>query len=198
MHRILNMQFFAVRRWTWAGYRETRILDPDVLKRHVIAVQTKAYTLHGFPCIRSFEFANDSPLHADCWNIGHELFQSTSDSFPVFLEPGAPVAVPELPPLTSLTCLTPLRGHVSVIHISLALGGLLSPLPGSVILGCHVSQRWKGLGERLRVSSVVGRRMFCHSPGSWRELWEAVFPEGNIKVDANLERRAHDSPDGAF
>ncbi|KAJ7895300.1 hypothetical protein B0H13DRAFT_2524049 [Mycena leptocephala] len=256
---------------------ESGMRDSDAFKKHIIAIQSRAYSLHSFPCIRTFQFAKTqmstfpayqqvlkvgreregailldlgcccgtdirkvardgfptqnliaSDILPDFWNIGHELFKSTPESIPVvflagdaldanFLEPVAPVpASSEVtdspPPLTSLTCLTPLCGHVSVIHISFvfhlfpedeqlrlaqALGGLLSPLPGSVILGCHVAQRWKGLGPRLRVSSV-GHRMFCHSPESWREMWEAVFPKGTIKVETDLKRRATDGPDGGI
>jgi hypothetical protein len=37
--------------------------------------------------------------------------------------------------------------------------------------------------------------MFCHSPESWRELWDGqVFKKGSVKVDCGLkkmERTAH-------
>ncbi|KAJ7873999.1 hypothetical protein B0H14DRAFT_2224458, partial [Mycena olivaceomarginata] len=75
-----------------------------------------------------------SDVLADFWTIGHELFRSTPETFPVvflpgdaldaeFLEPSTPLTAPSEikgspPPLSSLTSLTPLRGHVSVIHIS--------------------------------------------------------------------------------
>jgi len=246
---------------------ETGIDDPDALKKHVIAVQRKAYALHWFPCIRRFGFAMTqistlpsyrealklgreregailvdlgcccgtdirkvvrdgfptenlivSDIIADFWDIGHELFQSTPETFPVvflpgdaldpeFLEPSPPLTAPskdtELPPpLISLTSLTPLRGHVSVIHISSvfhlfsenqqlhlahALGGLLSSRSGSMIFGSHIGQRSKGFGFPLLAASD-GRRMFCHSPESWREMWESVFPQGTMKVDAELQK----------
>lgn len=28
--------------------------------------------------------------------------------------------------------------------------------------------------------------MFCHSPQTWREMWEKVFPKGTIEVYAEL------------
>ncbi|KAJ6550312.1 hypothetical protein B0H19DRAFT_1298862 [Mycena capillaripes] len=253
---------------------QTGIHDADALKRHIIAVQTKAYAIYAFPCIWDFRFAKTRmsrfpayqdvlklgreredailldlgcccgtdirelardgfPMHnmiasdilADFWDIGHELFNSTPETFPVvflagdavnpaFLEPSTPAQRGDIsdapPPLATLTSLTPLRGHVSVIHASAlfhlfpeaeqlrlarALAGLLLPLPGSLIIGYHVGQRWKGLGPRMRVSSE-GKRMFCHSPESWREMWEGLFPDGNVKVDAELERRVIDGPDG--
>ncbi|KAJ7127433.1 hypothetical protein C8R43DRAFT_1074879 [Mycena crocata] len=164
-----------------------------------------------------------SDLRPDFWHIGHELFRSTPETFPVtflagdvfdsnFLEPAAPAIHPSdislsVPLLSSLSSLTPLHGKISVIHISLvfhlflevqqlqlarALGGLLSPLPGSVILGCHVGQQWKGFREG-RVGDS-GRLMFCHSPDSWREMWEEVFPRGAVNVQAELKSRVTDMP----
>ncbi|KAJ6603553.1 hypothetical protein DFH09DRAFT_968674 [Mycena vulgaris] len=246
---------------------ETGIEDADALKKHVIAVQKKAYALHWFPCIRNFEFAMSqistlpsyrevlklgreregailldlgcccgtdirkvardgfptgnliaSDIIADFWDIGHELFQSSPETFhvvflpgdaldPEFLEPCPPLTAPSKdtespPPLISLTSLTPLRGHVSAIHVSSvfhlfsekqqlhlarALGGLLSPCSGSMIFGCHIGQRSKGVGLPLLAASD-GRQMFCHSPDSWCEMWESVFPQGTMKVDAELGR----------
>ncbi|KAJ6550326.1 hypothetical protein B0H19DRAFT_1237244 [Mycena capillaripes] len=253
---------------------QTGIHDADALKRHIIAVQTKAYAIYAFPCIWKFRFAKTRmstfpayqdvlklsreregailldlgcccgtdirelardgfPMHnmiasdisAGFWDIGHELFNSTPETFPVvflagdafnpaFLEPSTPAQRGDItdapPPLATLTSLTPLRGHVSVIHTSAlfhlfpeaeqlqlarALAGLLSPLPGSVILGSHVGQRWKGLGP---APMREGKRMFCHSPESWREMWEGLFPDGNVKVEAELERRVSDDPDGGL
>jgi hypothetical protein len=34
--------------------------------------------------------------------------------------------------------------------------------------------------------------MFCHSPDSWRELWEGMFPQGSIKVGVEFAERASD------
>ncbi|KAJ7457366.1 hypothetical protein FB451DRAFT_1142624 [Mycena latifolia] len=252
---------------------QTGIQDPDVLKEHVLAIQTKACDLYSYPCIRRFEFARPristfpayqgvlalgreregailldlgccfgtdirkaasdgfplqnliaSDIRPEFWKLGYELFQSTPETFPVpflvgdaldlnFLEPSQPLVthsevISPAPPLTSLSCLTPLRGHVAAIHISFlfhlflepeqlqlarALASLLSPLNGSVIFGCHVGRKEKGFREGH--TCVAGRGMFCHSRESWREMWEEVFPKGSIKVDAELQRRASDLPD---
>ncbi|KAF8209026.1 hypothetical protein K438DRAFT_1811592 [Mycena galopus ATCC 62051] len=252
--------------------QESGISDSDALKNHLLAVQRKAYALHGFPCIRDFRFAKTqmasfpaydavlklsreregailldvgccfgtdvrkvvrdgyppenviaSDIVPDFWDIGHELFKSTPDTFPVvflpgnaldtqFLAPFPPLAAPSeitpatLHPLVGLTSLTPLRGRISVIHISLvfhlfseeqqfhlarSLAGLLSPLPGSLILGSHIGRRAKGYGRPSR-SFPDGRRNFCHSPESWRALWEGIFGEGTVQVDAELEERTTD------
>ncbi|KAJ6504201.1 hypothetical protein C8R47DRAFT_1210286 [Mycena vitilis] len=159
-----------------------------------------------------------SDLRPVFWNLGHELFQSTPETFPIafiagdalnpdFLAPSAPLRSPSevsgpAPPLTSLTSLTPLLGHVSAIHISSvfhlffepeqlqlarALAGLLSPAPGSVIFGSHGGRRVKGFNEHGYCSG--GHHMFCHSPESWREMWGEVFPEGTIKVEAEFRQR---------
>jgi hypothetical protein len=155
-------------------------------------------------------------LCAGFWDLGHELFQSTPSTFPVvflagdaldadFLKPVQPVLFTPLadsvPPLTSLTSLTPLCGNVSAVHISSvfhlffepqqlelarALAGLLSPLPGSVIIGSHVGRPSKGFVEEEMCSG--GHHMFCHSPKSWRKMWEEVFPIGSVQVDVELKR----------
>ena len=108
-------------------------------------------------------------------------------------------ATPEVPSLHSLgNSLTPLRNHISVIHVSLVfhlftedkqlelaqrLGALLSPLPGSMIFGLHVGLPAPGIHTR----DYSGLQIFSHSPDSWRTLWETkVFQKGSIEVDAKL------------
>ena len=112
-----------------------------------------------------------------------------------------PTSIPTdpLPPLTSLTSLNPLHGRLSVIHASAffhlfteekqlelakLVAPLLSPEPGSFIFGAHGGLAVKGNRERVNSHGI---HMFCHSPESWKELWEKqVFPEGQVKVDAFL------------
>ncbi|KAJ7768314.1 hypothetical protein B0H16DRAFT_1519369 [Mycena metata] len=244
---------------------QTGIEDPNVLKQHIIAVQTKAHNLYSHRCIRSFSFTRTkistlpayqhvlalgrqggilldlgccfgtdirkaaadgfpvekliaSDLRPGFWNLGHELFQTSPETFPIaflagdaldpkFLEPSAPlVSTSEItsaaPSLSSVTSLTPLRGHVSSIHISSvfhlffepeqlqlarALGGLLSPAPGSIIFGSHVGRPTKGFNKDGFCSG--GHHMFCHSPETWREMWDEVFPKGTIKVEAALRKK---------
>lgn len=104
--------------------------------------------------------------------------------------------------LASLTSLTPLRGRLSAIHASsffhlfsedqqaqLArlLASLLSPEPGSMILGAHVGRPEKGLRmEFLRPNAAAAARMFCHSPESFVEMWDEVFGAGRVKTAARL------------
>ncbi|KAJ7815041.1 hypothetical protein B0H14DRAFT_3111894 [Mycena olivaceomarginata] len=128
-----------------------------------------------------------SDLRPVFWDLGHELFDSTSATFPVaflagdafdpaFLEPFPPltpfsdVPGPAAPaPLNSFTTLTPLRGHLAAIHAAslfhlflepqqAQLAGLLRPAPG-------------------------GHRMFCHSPASWKELWKGIFPAVEVRAE---------------
>lgn len=70
---------------------------------------------------------------------------------------------------------------------------LLSPRPGSVIFGSHGGRPEKGM--RTEFQNHTGSVMFCHSPESWRELWDGqVFKKGSVKVDCGLkkmERTAH-------
>ena len=102
------------------------------------------------------------------------------------------------PELDTLTSLNPLRGHVSAIHtaaffhlfteddqlyLARAIGGLLSPQPGSIIFGSHTGAAQKG----NRISLVDGCTLFDHCPESWEELWNGmVFKKGTVKVDVTL------------
>jgi hypothetical protein len=79
------------------------------------------------------------------WDLGHELFNSTPETFPVaflagdtfdpaFLEPFPPLSPssdgpgPAAPvPLNSLTTLTPLRGHLAAIHATRLFHLFLEP-----------------------------------------------------------------------
>ncbi|KAI0358976.1 hypothetical protein OH77DRAFT_1420491 [Trametes cingulata] len=161
-----------------------------------------------------------SDLHPEFWELGHKLFKSTPETFPVPFIPGdafdpkhletvppfySPPTTP-VPHLPTLTSLNPLHGHVSAIHASAffhlfteeqqarlarSLAGLLSPQPGSMILGSHVGRQEKGLRfESGQPSSIRTAPMFCHSPESWRELWDGeVFKKGTVKVEAILQER---------
>lgn len=149
-------------------------------------------------------------LRVEFWEMGHKLFKTTPETFPIpfiqvdifdasCLAPSAtPTAPPReaLPPLSSLTSLTPLVGRLSAIHTSaffhlfseeqqLRLAKLLAPLLapelGSMIFGGHVGLPTKGWqGEK----NTHGIQMFCHGPDSWKEMWEQVFPPGQVKVEA--------------
>ncbi|OCH94147.1 hypothetical protein OBBRIDRAFT_789486 [Obba rivulosa] len=155
-----------------------------------------------------------SDLRPEFWQLGHELFRSTPETFPVPFVPGdafdqdflkrvppfyEPPETPA-PNLRSLTSLTPLLGHVSAIHASAffhlfdeeqqyklaqSLAGLLSPEPGSIIFGSHGGRQEKGLNVEGRLRR--GGYMFCHSPESWVELWDGqIFKKGTVKVEAEL------------
>ncbi|KAI8983390.1 hypothetical protein BD414DRAFT_490769 [Trametes punicea] len=160
-----------------------------------------------------------SDLHTQFWDLGHTLFRSTAETFsvpfipgdafdPAHLEPVPPFYSPPntpVPQLSTLASLNPLRGHVSVIHASMlfhlfnedkqfhlaqALAGLLSPEPGSMLLGEHCGRWVKGYrieaGTRQRPRG--GGFMFCHSPDSWKELWDGqIFEQGTVKVEAILK-----------
>lgn len=73
------------------------------------------------------------------------------------------------------------------LDLARSLAGLLAPLPGSIILGSHMARHSKGVGRRFMCQGARQPFMFLHSPESWRELWEGVFPRGTIKVEAELE-----------
>ncbi|KAH9839180.1 uncharacterized protein C8Q71DRAFT_748368 [Rhodofomes roseus] len=175
-------------------------------------VDVRKAVADGFPT----ENAIGSDLHPEYWDLGHKLFKTTANEFPAhflggdafesaFFESGpvldSPPATPA-PALASLKTLTPLNGHVSVIHASsffhlfteekqleLArkLAGLLSPVPGSMIFGMHAGLPEKGLWTE-RSAMRNGQQMFCHSPESWRGLWDGnVFAKGKVKVQVALK-----------
>ena len=68
------------------------------------------------------------------------------------------------------------------LTLARALGALLSPEPGSMIMGRHSELPEKGVYE----SPVFP--MFCHSPESWKEMWEnEVLEKGAVEVRAELQ-----------
>ncbi|PSS37142.1 hypothetical protein PHLCEN_2v1015 [Hermanssonia centrifuga] len=173
----------------------------------------------GFPMNQALA----SDLQPEFWQIGHKLFKSTPNTFPVPFIPGdvfdpaflAPAEIPAtaptepLPPLSILTSLTPLIGRLSAIHASAffhlfgerqqlelanRLAALLSPEPGSFILGEHAGRPEKGLRTEAVHLNFRGTRMFCHCPESWKEMWETeVFGgKGNVKVEAALREVKRD------
>ncbi|KAF9446313.1 hypothetical protein P691DRAFT_708866 [Macrolepiota fuliginosa MF-IS2] len=165
--------------------------------------------LDGWPVENAIAFDLESAF----WECGHELFRSTPQSFPAGFVPGSafdpsiiqprepfyePPTTPRPQDLPSLNSLTPLQGHISAIHASsffhlfneaeqltLAkqLASLLSPEPGSMIFGSH-----RGTPVKTTTNDLMGYFMVCHSPESWREIWDGqVFRKGTVRVDAELE-----------
>ncbi|KAF5373310.1 hypothetical protein D9615_007401 [Tricholomella constricta] len=158
-----------------------------------------------------------SDLRQGFWDFGHELFNSTPETFPAafiagdvfdsnLIAPRAPFLempqTPRPPSLQDLASLTPLQGHVTAIHVSslfhlfdearqleLAqrLATLLSPLPGSVIFGSHIGKPEKGW---LRSDAGLDEpKLFCHSPETWQDLWDGqVFGKGTVHIEATLSR----------
>jgi len=158
-------------------------------------------------------------LHPEFWNFGHELFRSTPETFPVaflagdvldggFLAPAAPLptstSTPPSPPLTTITSLTALIGHVSILHVSYvfhqfdeqqqvdlarAIAGLLSPLPGSMMLGSQVGKKIMGYRPTPARYSGEQAQLFAPSPESWTAMWEDIFPKRTVRVEAALRKR---------
>ncbi|TCD62950.1 hypothetical protein EIP91_006213 [Steccherinum ochraceum] len=164
----------------------------------------------GFP----MDQAIASDLRPEYWDLGHKLFRTTPEEFPVPFLPGDifdPNFLQIAPPATSapttsnpslkdLRSLTPLNGRLSALHssaffhlfdeaqqfaVAKAFAGLLSPEPGSVIFGSHRGEAVPG------VRSMDEPQKFNHSPESWTELWEKqIFEEGQVKVWAILREVA--------
>ncbi|KAI0336236.1 hypothetical protein GY45DRAFT_592101 [Cubamyces sp. BRFM 1775] len=105
------------------------------------------------------------------------------------------------PDLSELSSLNPLRGHVIAIHassffhlfdeekqehIARAFAGLLSPMPGSMILGMqggvgHINPMVKTHGEKGGTFT-----MYCQTPERWTKMWERVFPKDTVRVEARI------------
>ncbi|KAJ8521109.1 hypothetical protein ONZ45_g2145 [Pleurotus djamor] len=162
------------------------------------------------------ELAIASDIQQGYWDAGHQLFGTTPETFPVnflqgdafdpsFIKPIEPVyssSPSPHPDPQKVKSLTSLQGFISAIHASsffhlfdedgqsqLAkrLGSLLSPAPGSIIFGCHLSMPTKGLRPKGS-DKESDHLMFCHSPESWEELWNGqVFAKGTVKVEASIK-----------
>ncbi|KAG2036751.1 hypothetical protein BDR03DRAFT_934287 [Suillus americanus] len=167
--------------------------------------------LDGFPAAQTI----GCDLRPELWNLGHELFKSTPETFPAHFVGGdafnheilavAPPASKQTveassPNLSNLTSLNPLRGCVSAIHataffhlfkedkqlhMARALAGLLSAEPGSIILGAHTGVREKGVVNQAYKGIEID--MFAHSAESWTAMWDGeVFEKGTVKVDVQF------------
>ncbi|KAJ7589980.1 hypothetical protein C8J56DRAFT_1004084 [Mycena floridula] len=221
---------------------QTGIQDEDQLEAHVLAVQSKAYDIYGYSCIRGFNFlrlkisklsgykhvlkiGKERPgvilLDIGCC-FGNDIRRAVQDGFPVegIIEsdlreetfPAAFVAGDafdpsfiarretfEEVPNSAAPNLTSLQGYVSAIHapaffhlfneekqfeLAKQITALLSPLPGSIILGAHTALPVNG----FRKGNTVMLGMFCHSPESWKELWDRqIFEKGKVLVDCDLK-----------
>ncbi|THU75152.1 hypothetical protein K435DRAFT_707592, partial [Dendrothele bispora CBS 962.96] len=138
-----------------------------------------------------------SDLEPEFWSLGHELFKSTPETFPVPFIPGdvfddafvpdkeplldGPASTERPTSLQSLTSLAPLQGHVSFIHAS-ALFHLFQEEPQrklakklasllSPASGSMIFGLQRGSVEPKEADNTRGENIFCHSAESWKELW---------------------------
>ncbi|KAF7304209.1 hypothetical protein MIND_00653100 [Mycena indigotica] len=153
-------------------------------------------------------------LRQEFWELGHALFKSTRASFPATFLAGdilnskflaSATSAPTPLTLASLRSLTELQGHVSVLHISFvfhlfsaldqlavisALANLLSPLPGTIIFGAMIATRTAGLETFFRDeaerASGDGLELYIHSPDSWSEILEGLFPQGSVRIETHF------------
>ncbi|KIJ46342.1 hypothetical protein M422DRAFT_165297 [Sphaerobolus stellatus SS14] len=161
-----------------------------------------------------------SDLQGGFAELAHKLYQTTPDTYPVpflagdifdptFLSPQNLTSKKSSrnlkpPVLKDLKTLSPLKGHVSIIHaawlfhlfgeqkqrqLASLLASLLSPLPGSMIVGSHLdlpdTEGNKKGGFRWSDKEMM---VFAHSPTSWRALWEDIFGTGKVRVESWVGR----------
>ena len=133
-------------------------------------------------------------ISGDVLNPAHlEVFPITYNT--------ADVNIPT-PTLSSLLSLNQLRGHVSALYagaflhlfseeqqtyLMRAFAGLLSPEPGSMILGWQSGAPEKGSRVVYLGKNGANVSQFCHSPDSWKDLVDGcIFKQGTVKVEAEL------------
>jgi len=162
-------------------------------------------------------------LHKEFWDVGHELFKSTPDSFPAGFIGGdlfdngilasANVDEPQLDwgtvKLRNLTSLTPLKGQISAIYASnvfhlfgmekqweLArrLASLLSPNPGSIIFGRHGVMP----SEPGESRNCDGKEVFYHSAKSFAEMWEELFKPNTVDIKVQVHNKSEKRFTSAF
>lgn len=145
---------------------------------------------------------------AGLWDLGHKLFRSTPDTYPVrFLEGDildprflavtpplretpTPSALPVIG-LKNLASLNPLRGRVAAIyagtffHLFSAdqqhqIAKLLAGLlsPESGSIILGVHNGATTKGYWQPNGTSQDIKLFCHNPESWAELWHEVFRQG--------------------
>lgn len=173
----------------------------------------------GYPASSAMATGFDS----DVWKLGLELISRKNhydipfvagDLFdPYFLEAVYPFyTIPNCPApsLSSLTSLNLLHGQVSIVsachvfhrfdeahqlQLARAISGLLSPQPGSMIIGVHSAR--PNHGREVEPSGEGAVERFYHSPQSWTELWDGgLFQKDTVRVKARLvESQGGDSED---
>ncbi|KAI0275323.1 hypothetical protein BC834DRAFT_43900 [Gloeopeniophorella convolvens] len=214
----------CIRRWSWAKLKICR-LPPyqDLLKIGrerkgaifldvgcCLGNDARKVIADGYP----IEQVVTSDVHSEFWDIGHALFTTSPENFPVTFVPGdvfdskhLDIVTPftsETPPATQvpnlrgLESLNPLRGHVSAIHAS-SLFHLFQEEAQS-----HLARALAGLLSPEPGSVIFGqhcalpkagagegpgsrRPIFCHSPDSWSELWDgSICVQGTVEVQTDL------------
>lgn len=135
-----------------------------------------------------------SDIEKDYYDLGHQLFRTTPETYPFPFIPGdvfdLTSELPEArlntgpsPPLRSLTSLVPLHSRVSVLHASSVFhlfppekqqrlahifASLLSPSSGSIIVGKQMSTE-SGIKE-WDFGNAVGYA-WLYSVSAWKDLW---------------------------
>lgn len=154
-----------------------------------------------------------SDLRAEFWALGHELFRSSAEAFPIrfvqgdvfddaFFDPAAPpLGVPDaIAACAEQHSLAPLRRRARAVHASALfhlfneaqqrelarrVAALLGAEPGSVAFG------WQ-TGARTPQGMQETRDAWRHSPDSWRQLWAETVTDGSVRVEAELRNSANE------
>ncbi|RPD58889.1 hypothetical protein L226DRAFT_471237 [Lentinus tigrinus ALCF2SS1-7] len=218
---IYNFSFIKLTLARLSAY--SRVLEFGKLRKNAIFLDVgccfgndvRKAIMDGFPMERVI----CTDLLPDFWMLGHKLFRTTPETYPVaflagdildpdFLKPADPfyVAPPseQEPEVSAIGSLSPLHGHVAVISIcnvfhlfdteeaqtrlARALASLLSPQPGSMIIGTHAARPEHGSRlEKVEKDHLHHVTVYYHSPESWKALCNGeIFRRGTVKVEARL------------
>ncbi|THV02824.1 hypothetical protein K435DRAFT_748703 [Dendrothele bispora CBS 962.96] len=155
-----------------------------------------------------------SDLYPEFWTLGHELFKSTPESFPVPFIPGDAfnndfipdrkpfmenpnTPRPSMDSLVSSKSLAGLQGHLSFIHAS-ALFHLFREEPQrqlakkfasllSPVPGSVIFGLHRGSPEPREKTNHRGETIFCHSPESFKRVWTGGEGEEGVFPPGSVE-----------
>ena len=148
------------------------------------------------------------------WNVGHELYRSTPETFPVpfvqgdildpaYLAPAPILPTSSTPPsspapvLSKVKTLNELHGKISAIwasaffHFNFDDQVLVArKLAGllSPLPGSIIFGSHTGMDEKQQWD-VAESKTDYHSPETFKELWEGLFAEASVQVDVQTRPR---------
>ncbi|KAF8313789.1 hypothetical protein DL93DRAFT_1118380 [Clavulina sp. PMI_390] len=218
---IARYGFLGLRLKSHPRYKEVLEMgrrDPSALLLDIgccMGTDLRKAVFDGFPA----QQAVGCDLYTDFFDHGHKLWSDKDSSAIKFIFGDVfSIPVPSSLPITptakrdrltnnsAISKLEDLIGHAKLVYASAVfhlfseakqaemarkVAVLASTQPGTIIFGLHVGSDVKGFEYE---PPMVGGKMFCHSPESWRTLWSetytelygAQFAREHVKITATL------------